>query len=112
MNREELQRRAYQRMAAIEDKFAGHHVPAEIQQYWILQFAIAEGLRSFMTTYGFRLNVGDCNDGRQEMRWGPLSGFERDTIAILNEAVDHAEARFDRETLQSRNVRPIGIARG
>ena len=111
MEKEEMQRRSYQRMASIEDKFGGGHVPPEIQQFWLLQFFVAEGLNSFMRTYGFKLHAGDCNDGREEMRWGPLSGFELDAIAFLNNHIEEGENHARRLSSMPSNVQRIGIAR-
>src|SRR5262245_32992770 len=96
MNREQIRSKAYYRMARIEELFADH-VPQGFQQYWLLNFLIAEGHRSYITSYGLLpLHIGDCNDAREELGMGQLSAFERDCINFLNELIQQAEKQYER----------------
>jgi hypothetical protein len=96
MTRIEIQKQAYARMSHIEDHYHDY-VPPDVQSYWLLNYMIAEGIRAYVGSYGLRhLDVGDCNDGREEIGLGHLSPFERDAIALLNDHCEKADRHYER----------------
>jgi hypothetical protein len=95
MNKYRIQKQAYQRMTKIEETCCDH-VPSEMQEYWLLNFLIAEGLNAYIGSYGLKpLHLGDCNDGRHELGLGKLSPFEEDCINFLNRHINEADARYE-----------------
>lgn len=94
MNKESIQRQAYYRMSRIEELYSDS-VPKSAQEYWKLNYLIAEGLRAYLASYGLlRIHPGDANDGRHDLGLGPLSAFEQDTIAYLTDHIEKAEADY------------------
>lgn len=93
IKKDEIERLAYQRLSQIEERFSHLHVPFEIQAYWLLNFIISEGFTSYFSSYGLMpIDLGDANDGRQELGLGQLSLFERDVLSLLEERIDQAES--------------------
>lgn len=96
MNKDEIRNKAYQRMTAIEDR-CGAYVNPDAQAYWLLNFLIAEGFSSFFSSYGLLpIHRGDAGDGKENLRLGPLSAFEVDTLNLLNKKIQEQEELYER----------------
>lgn len=94
MDKDEIRRLAYRRMATIEERHCDR-VPPEVQSYWLTCYLIGEGFKAYFNEYGLLpIHVRDANDGRQQMGWGPLSLFEKDTITLLRHRIEDEERTF------------------
>jgi hypothetical protein len=103
MKNEAKRQSAIKRMAVIEDKFSTY-VPPEVQQFYLLQALIVNGVSSYIASHGlYSLDRESCDDGKDLAGFGPLNDFERDCIKYLNEIIDKEEDHYARR-------KQIGIA--
>ena len=94
MNRDDIRRAAYRRMADIEHSCDNSHVPVHLQVYWLLNYLIAEGLETYFSAYGhMSLSPHDADTGKRELCNLPLNDFERDCIKLLNHKIEELESR-------------------
>lgn len=98
MNREELRRLAYQRIAWMDANLAGHHVTDEQQSYYRLVAAIYHAnLRRYYDAFGWTpIDENDAFDGKYELGWGELTAFERHTISLINNDIARKEQEDER----------------
>lgn len=91
MDRKLIRNDSIRKMELIEEKFS-NYVPPEVQQYYLLQFLIVNGIRSYIDGHGFYpLDKTECKDGKELCGFGPLSFFESDCIQYLAEILEEKE---------------------
>lgn len=109
MNKEDIRCEAEKRMELMELHCMDGYVNQAIQAHYRLCHLIA--LRSFehyFRHYGWlKISIDDANEGSMEVFRKPLSDFQRDAAAILNQAIDLNE----RGDAAKRSIRTIGLAR-
>ncbi|MGE0632129.1 MAG: hypothetical protein AB7O96_06955 [Pseudobdellovibrionaceae bacterium] len=94
VNKEQIKHVAYQRMHAIEELCGGGFVDPSLQNFWRLNFLIAEGFQSYFANFGFlEIDADEANDGKDQLDFGMLSPFEHEVIALLAERISMQETQ-------------------
>lgn len=106
MNRDEVRRRAYERMSDVEEKFADRDLPRSVLNYYLLVKLIWLGdLDAFIHEHGeYAIRPNSAAEGKRLLGLGVLSPFERETCDLLSGEVDAEPDRHD-----SRGIYHVGI---
>ena len=84
----EIRHEAMRRMERIEEIYSnGLTVPPEVMSlYGMLTAVASDSIGRYFDNFGYReIDTGDINDAKQDLNWAPITDFEREVIALINE---------------------------
>lgn len=96
MDKQETRVEASRRMILIEELYIDAHVPSEVMQlYMLLKLIQSADFSAYFSEFGFRvLHTGDINDAKEDLRWGPITDFERQVVELLREKIQLKERPY------------------
>ena len=103
MTKLEIRQEASRRMEEIEQLFLDMHVPSEVMALYMLLKLIHCGFEQYFAEFGLQyIRPSDVNDAKQNLNWGSIGPFERETLDLLKEKIKEKEMHHART-----NHRPV-----
>ena len=94
--KDEIRRESWRRMNIIEEAYGGlYRLPNYVMTAYRLYSLLAHAsIEQYWSAFGYMpIDTVEIADAKNEFNWGAITDFEREVIALLNEACRRFEAR-------------------